>query len=186
MPRLARTAVLLFALGATVGVFFDWLHVVSGTTRYADAGMWGQPFWVPILFGGAGIGLGLGRRVAGRALRQPPAPVSGMQALGALAAFFLAYAESAFVPDDVALVMLTLTGATLLLWLDRSIAGAVAAAGAALFGPLAEIALSAIGAFRYLEPESGTFVLGVPLWLPLLYVCASASVGAVARWHARA
>jgi hypothetical protein len=175
----------LFVLGATVGVFFDWLHVVSGTTAYASSGAWGQPLWVPLLFGGAGIGLGMGRLVTARWLRRPPVPVSGLEAIGALAAFFLAYVESAFVPDDVALLLLAVTGGGLFVWLDRSLVGALAALGAAVFGPLTEITLSRAGAFRYLEPASGTFVLGVPLWLPLLYVSASVSVGAIARWHAR-
>lgn len=174
-----RTALLLFVLGATLGLFLDWLHVVSGTTAYADTGLWGQPWWVPLLFGSASVGLGLGRVVVGRSLGEPRS-VTRTEAGIALGVFVLAYAESAFLPDVAAIVALGITTAALGAWLDRSRAGLVAACGAAIAGPCTEIALTLAGAFRHVDPEPAIFGL-VPVWLPLLYVCASVAVGALAR-----
>ncbi len=107
----ARTLLVLFALGATLGLFLDWLHVVSGTTRYADPGWWGQPWWVPLLFGGASAALGANRLLLARWLEEVRPPPT----------------------------------------------------------------------FEYVDPSPGLFVFGVALWLPLLYVCAAASVGTIAR-----
>jgi hypothetical protein len=63
-------------------------------------------------------------------------------------------------------------------WLvDRRPIGAMHALGAAIAGTGVEIALVQAGTFGYHEGP----LFGVPLWLPLLYVCASYAVATVAR-----
>lgn len=183
LATLRRTAPLLFLLGATYGVLLDRLHVLSGTTRYA--GTDGQPLWVPLLFGGAALLLGATRIVLGRRLEDGPRPISGGLVLGALALFGVAYAISAFVPGPIALGLLVFFGVAMVHGLDRSVAGGATALAAMVAGPLAEIGLSAAGAFRYVDAPGPGYVLGVPHWLPFLYLCGAVAVGAVARWRAR-
>lgn len=183
LPSLRRIAPLLFLVGATYGVLLDRLHVLSGTTRYA--GTDGQPPWVPLLFGGAAVLLGATRLVLGRQLEDAPRPISGGLTLGALGLFGVAYAISAYLPGTVALGLLVVLGLAMLHGLDRSVAGGATALAAMVAGPLVEIGLSAVGAFRYVDAPGPGFVLGVPHWLPFLYLCAAAAVGAVARWRGR-
>lgn len=184
MRRWRSTALLLFVLGATLGTFLDALHVLSGTTAYAQPFLFGQAAWVPLLFGLAAVALGLGRLALGHLVRASPQPASSAEALGAMACFALAYVESAFLPQTAAVLTLGLTALGLFVWLDRSIAGCLAVLGAAIAGPLAEAALSLAGAFHYTGARAH-LVLGVPLWLPILYACAGTAVGAVARFRSR-
>lgn len=178
-----RSYLVLFALGASLGTLLDFLHVASHTTRYA--GTDGQPLWVPLLFGAGAVVLGAGRLAAFRALGLGPRPATAGQALFALGAFAVAYAISAYAAPAWALGLLVLLGAALLLGIDRSLAGGAAGLGAMIAGPLFESALIAAGTFRYEGAPGPDFVLGVPHWLPFLYLSASVAVGAVARWHAR-
>lgn len=175
----------MLALGATLGTFLDWLHVVSRTTEYARPWLFGQPFWVPLLFGWAAVMLGLGRLVTGRLIRESPRPATLGEALFALGMFVVAYLESAYLPDSVALLALSGTALGLGLGLDRSLAGLVAMLLAALFGSLTEIAIIAAGGFVYLGADGPGFFFGIPHWLPVLYLCAAVSVGTCARWYGR-
>ena len=47
----------------------------------------------------------------------------------------------------------------------------------AITGTLVEMVLVAAGAFSYVHPD----VLGVPYWLPCIYMCASLAMGDVGR-----
>lgn len=47
----------------------------------------------------------------------------------------------------------------------------------AITGTLIEMTLVAAGAFSYVHPD----ILGVPLWLPCIYACASLAVGDLGR-----
>src|SRR5690349_13802789 len=55
------TPVLLFLLGATLGTLGDYSHVASGTDGYPTPLLplpfTQQPFWVPLLFGAACLGI---------------------------------------------------------------------------------------------------------------------------------
>ncbi len=185
MNRLRPTGLFLLALGATLGTFLDWLHVVSRTTEYARPSLFGQPFWVPLLFGWAAVMLGLGRLVTGRLIRESPRPATLGEALFALGMFVVAYLESAYLPDSVALLALSGTALGLGLGLDRSLAGLVAMLLAALFGSLTEIAIIAAGGFVYVGADGPGFFFGIPHWLPVLYLCAAVCVGTFARWYGR-
>lgn len=48
---------------------------------------------------------------------------------------------------------------------------------AAFFGPVSEVLLSRAGVFRHLHPD----FLGIPVWLPALYLASGPSFGQFAR-----
>ncbi len=61
---------------------------------------------------------------------------------------------------------------------DRTPLGLAIAALAALFGPAVEITLIRAGVFVHHEAH----LLGIPVWLPFLYLTASVGLGSLARW----
>lgn len=65
----------------------------------------------------------------------------------------------------------------LFLGLDRTPQGACLAAATAIAGPAVEVTLTSIGAFGYAAPD----VLGVPVWLPALYLVSAPVLGHGAR-----
>lgn len=173
----ARTAGTLALLGATLGVACDAMHVHSGTTEYLEPTMFSMAWWVVPLFASAAVALGLGPIVLERALgRRDPAPSAGAAFTG-LGLFVVAYVLSCFVRGASAAVMLLAIGAGLAATVDRRPIGAICALAAAVAGPAVEIALVHAGLF---EHHDATF-LGIPLWLPALYVCASYGVSGIAR-----
>ncbi len=177
---LARVAA-LFVFGAVVISIFDGFHTHSGTTRYPDPVAFEAAWWTPLIFG-ASTGLGgpafalLYRALGGK--RPPP---SGPQLAVAFALFGALYAFSGFYhgANLTKLLVLGAAAVALYLWLDRTLAGALATLATALTGPLVEIALVHAGAFEHLQPD----VLGtIPCWLPALYACSAPAVGHGARW----
>lgn len=176
MPgRWGGAVVRLALLGATVGVALDAIHTHTGTTAYTTPWVLRMAWWVPPLFAGAGVAIGLGRPIATRLLGDAPvAPPAGRVAL-AMALFVVAYALSGVLPLANADVALVLVGVFALTWTlcDRSALGLGLAAAAAIGGTVVEATLVAAGAFRYATPDVG----GVAVWLPALYVTAGVSVG---------
>src|SRR6478736_1738886 len=88
---MARPALALLALGATLGVALDDWHVVTGTTRYAHPWMFGIATWTIPLFAFAGLAVGALPVALERALGTIVAPVSRARTIGAVALFVLAY-----------------------------------------------------------------------------------------------
>jgi hypothetical protein len=69
------------------------------------------------------------------------------------------------------------------IWLmvDGSVQGAALAVLNAVAGCTTEIVLTHVGAFRHLQPDA----LGIPVWLPALYLAAGPALGQLARkWFA--
>jgi hypothetical protein len=180
----------LFAFGAVVISIFDGFHTHSGTTRYPHPVAFEAAWWTPLIFG-ASTGLGgpafaLVYRVSGGKRPPPSAPSLAV----AFAIFGALYAFSGFYHGASAtsgsyqeanltkLLVLGLGALALYLWLDRTVAGAVATLATALTGPLIEIVLVHAGAFEHLQPD----VLGIPCWLPALYACSAPAVGHGSRW----
>jgi Protein of unknown function (DUF2878) len=159
----------LFALGAVLGTAGDQLHVRWGVLAYARGSplVLGQPPWVPLLFGAAGVVLVLGHAPLLRLAPDRSARASGPGFAASVLWFYGAYACTALFADR----RLALTAALVAAWGAR-VAAAPAAdkvpAGVlwAIAGPLFEAALSASGAFHYRRPD----VLLVPVWLPALYL----------------
>jgi hypothetical protein len=178
-----KRALVLAALGATFGTLFDYAHVRTGAIVYPGDPPLGVPAWVPFLYMGAALSIGLlhpvGDRLLHRRPRFPHTPARlAIGFLGLCAIWFL----SGALPFDTLTVsaLLATAGVAMWWWLDRTWQGLLAAAATALGGCLTEVVLSRSGAFRHTHPD----VLGVALWLPWIYVAASVGLGNVGRFLA--
>ncbi len=174
-PRWLPAGATLALAGATVGTGLDAIHVHTGTTAYARPVLFGQAWWVPLLFASAALAIGLGRPVVERMLGlRRPVPTDAAVA-GGMAVFVLAYAASGLVgggPVPRSLLLAAMFVVAWVLW-DRTGLGLVLAALTAVIGTAVEITLVRTGTFVYLEPS----LAGVTVWLPWLYGCAAVGVG---------
>jgi hypothetical protein len=178
MPELRRLG-LLFLFGATVLVVCDGFHSYSDTTEYANPVLFRAAWWVPLLFATAGGGGGFAYTRAYRALGGPERLTPWPILIPVVLAFVGIYFASGFwrVDNGTKLVGLVLGALALFVIADRTWQGAVLALGAALVGFVVEATLVALGTFRYTSPD----VLGIPFWLPGLYLASGPSVGQLAR-----
>jgi hypothetical protein len=157
-----RTAA-LFVAGAVVGTLLDRIHVAAGVLWYARPVLAGQAVWVPLTFG-----LGALLLMSGHVIFPPHARHATPATLVAPAlGLVVAYLATAVLADRPVVLTLTL----LIAWLVRVVRGPTAdklavASAFALGGPLFEATLSATGGFFYRRPD----LLGVPIWLPALYL----------------
>ncbi|MEZ4298484.1 MAG: hypothetical protein R3B70_26265 [Polyangiaceae bacterium] len=84
--------------------------------------------------------------------------------------------------NAVIAVVLGVGAAAMLAVLDRTWQGVVLAVGTGLGGVVVEATLVKAGLFHHRRPD----VLGVPVWLPVVYFGGSVAIGNVGRWLARA
>lgn len=181
--RWIGAAARLALLGATLGVALDWVHVATGTTAYTSPSMFGLAWWVPLLFGGAAVAMGLGRPLAERLTnrtrdRMTTELTAGGAATG-LAIFVLAYLATAFLALPSPVVAAIISVLFLCAWgtSDGTSLGFWLAALAATIGTGVEVGLTAAGAFTHHYQE----LAGVASWLPLLYATGQMGVGAVGK-----
>ena len=170
--------VLLFAFGAVVGSGLDALHTHSGTTLYASPWFFEMSVWTPLIFGLAGLSVGLSYPLAERLTgRRPGRRLSWTEVGAGFAVFAALYAMSGYLPvSNAAKLVVLLVGAAVLFgWLARTALAFVLAVLTAVVGPLVEAALVHAGLFGYREPD----VLGFAMWLPALYASGSIAFGAV-------
>src|SRR5947208_3584979 len=157
-----------FALGAWLGTGLDAIHAYGDVEDYSNE-ILGQLGWfVPLEFGLAGIlsavAVGLLEQVAGTGRPRPWTVWERARELPVLAGLYVTSVGangSGAVLFAVALAVLV--AARLVLAPTRG--DWAFALAAAVAGPAAEAAIHALGAFDYTEPD----VLGLPLWLPLLW-----------------
>jgi hypothetical protein len=177
MPPLARIAV-LFAGGGIGLALCDQIHVQTGVLSYEAGGYFGQAWWVPLQFGVAALAICAGAWPFARRLAPPSAEVLTIGA----AWFVAAYAASGVFDRWP----YALAAAFVVTWAGRV---AVARHRAALTafslllaagGTGAEALLSAAGTFDYADPD----FLGLPAWLPGLYLHGAPLALAVTRWLA--
>jgi hypothetical protein len=175
--RFRRAALLLAALGATLGTALDGIHTHLGATAYTHPVFWRAAWWVPPLFGGA-FAIGMACPLAERFLRRASrAPASGAIALAFVAfigAYFLSVAPLPW-PATAALLL----GIFVVAWarLDRSPVSLGIAVLAAFGGPAVEALLVTQGLFHYHRFTA----FGVPGWLPFLYMVAAVPLTLLAR-----
>jgi len=166
MRRPARVP-LIFALGAVLGTAGDQLHLRSGVLSCGWPLLFGQPLWVPLVFGAAGVVLVLSHAPLLRLARGRPPRASGLGFARSVLWFYAAYACTALFRDAPLALTAALVGAwaarvALAPATDKLAAGVIYAIAGAVF----ESALSATGAFHYRRPD----LLLVPEWLPALYL----------------
>jgi hypothetical protein len=162
-----RWLALCFVAGAVLGTALDAIHAYGDVESYPDPALGRLGWFVPLEFGLAGLVAAaavpwLDGRVAGRGLVWPIA--TRVRELALIAALYLATVAG----NGWGALALTAAFAALLAWrlAARSAPGDWAfALLAGLAGPAVEAGLVALGAFDYTEPD----VLGVPIWLPLLW-----------------
>jgi hypothetical protein len=176
---MARAALVLLALGATLGVALDGWHVATATTRYAHPWMLGIATWTVPLFALAGLAVGVLPVAVERALGAVVPPVSRVRVAGAVALFVGAYLLTGILRGAVCAAALVVIAVAIWLVADRpplrvAIPHAIAAG---IGGALTEIVLVHLGAFFHTDDR----FFGVAPWLPLLYVCASLALTTLAR-----
>jgi phosphatidylglycerophosphate synthase len=177
-----RAAVVLALLGATLGPVLDYAHVVTGAIRYPPPVRF-VPWWVPLLYMGASLAIGLTHPMADALLHRPVRePLTVSRVAAGFAGFCAIWVASGALPLGSAAVAAILAPASLALWwwLDRTWQGLAQAAATAAGGCAVEVVLSRAGLFAHTHPD----VLGVALWLPFIYVAASVGLGNVGRWLA--
>jgi hypothetical protein len=176
MTARARTATIV-AIAVVIALAGDATHVASGTTRYEWSGVptiWRSAIWFPVLVAGGVLTLAAsGRRMSERL---PAARLrSRTDVIPAAGAVLALYALTAVLRGEPTTVSVILTAAIAVviwsLW-DPSPGAVLAGAVAAIAGPLAEIAIVAIGAAEYASDSDG--LAGVAPWLPCLYFAAGA------------
>jgi len=170
---------LFFLLGATVGSLLDGIHTHSGTTFYPDPLIWKMAWWVPLIFGSAGVIIAFTHFHLHRILQTPSVAGRPYRRIGSLAIFILVYFISGYLPYSYpvrTLVMSLLYVVTWLFW-ERSWQSILLAVGTAMVGCFVEGTLSVLGLFGYARPD----FFYIPQWLPILYLHASAAVGQLCR-----
>jgi hypothetical protein len=157
------------ALGAAVATTGDHLHVLYGVLFYPHPVLYRQAWWALPLFAGATVAMLTGSDAVRRALEGDAVPTSFGAALLASGAFFVAYAFTAVAAELPTLVLVVL----LVTWLPRVRAlprwVLAYALVTAVCGTGFEAGLSRLGGFAYVSPD----LLGVPRWLPALYLHAA-------------
>jgi hypothetical protein len=154
-----------FALGAVLGTLWDRMHAVAGALFYTGT-THTQPWWVPVEFGIAGVGVVLGVIKLGDALPSERAP---RRALGEILWFTILYALTALLWKNaqaltiVLAVLLVLRTGTLQ---EVGRSNVVPAVALVIGGPALEAVLSALKLFHYAQPDFAR----IPLWLPILYM----------------
>ena len=185
-PRLALSAFPAVAVvGAAVGTALDQLHVRGGAETYAHPSFAGQAWWVPPEFGLAYAAGVYGVTILGR-----PRPDAGSarRLLGETLWLAAVYSLTALIPErtfllvSIMVVLAVVRLPTLAALVRRNPApAALLVAG----GPLLEAILSGADLFSYATSD----FLGLPAWLPLLYLHAvpfaiRLTETALQRWEA--
>jgi hypothetical protein len=165
-----RAWLILFGLGATLGVALDGIHTHFGATEYTVPVVFRMAWWVPLLFGNA-FTIGL---LAPLLDRRPP---RGNPVL-AMAAFAGAYWLSVLPLPGLAVAAVLCAVFVVAWWVfDRTAVGLAIALAAAVGGPAVESFLVSQGLFRHLS----VLAFGVPAWLPALYLNAAVGLTTLAR-----
>lgn len=163
-------------VGATLGSALDGIHSHFGAVTYTSPVFAKAAWWVPLLFTGA-YAAGIARPLLVR--EEPPLP-AWKAALGMglfVAAYWLTVAPWPWPVRCAVLAGLFVAGLAICDW---TWAGLGLALAAAVAGPVVEIALIRAGTFVHHDAVA----LGIPAWLPFLYLTAAVGLGSLARWLA--
>ena len=165
----------LFAAGGIGLALCDQIHVQAGVLDYETGGFFGQAWWVPLQFGVAALAIVAGAAPFARGRAKPGAAAFLTGTLW----FVAAYAASGlFDAHPYALAAAFVVTWALRVAFARQPAYLVASSLLlAAAGTGAEAILSAAGTFAYANPD----LLGVPIWLPGLYLHGAPLALALAR-----
>ena len=185
----SRFLLISFVVGAIAGTAGDYVHVITQTDGYPAKGPFPflpfssvhMPVWVPFLFGTAVMLMAVIHRFMSK-IFHPRLERHFIIASSAPLIFVAIYAATGIFHsgtggwEDVWLATVTI-----LLWfvMDGTRTGAILALVNAFFGTCFEIFLVGIGAFYYYPTHSN--LMGVPSWLPWLYMAASVCISLFVR-----
>ena len=169
-----KAFLILAAVGSTLGTALDAIHSHFGALSYPSPLFFQAAAWVPLLFSGA-YGAAIARPLLARG--EPPPPlwkvVLGMGLF--IGAYWLTVVPWPWLVRTAILIAIFLVG----FWIcDRTWIGLGIAVMTAIGGPVVEIVLVRSGAFVHHEVH----LLGIPGWLPFLYLTAAVGLSGLSRW----
>lgn len=166
--------IFLFLIGAVVGTFFDSLFTRAGIATYATPFLFQEAWWVPFLFGFATLLIG-----SMQSRFHPMKTTAKQNFFISLCFLILACLSTAYlkIPNIEKGVLLFVF--YLFSWgvRDRTLLSFVFALITAVCGSFLESALGKIGLYTYAGPD----FMGIPTWLPFLYLHVSQAVGYLGR-----
>ena len=183
MLKTLKLTLILFLVGAVLGPTMDGFHTHSDTLFYPHVWLLKMDWWVPFLFGGAGVAVGLSHLDLDLRLGKDYLDLTWVHVAFGMASFAAIYFISGFLKIDETRKVVLLYTLAFLVWYiyDKTYSGLLLALVTAVLGTFSEISLIAADWFYYTHPD----FLGVPYWLPALYVAASVAVGNFARKMSR-
>lgn len=175
----------LAVMGAIAGTLLDSLHVHTGTAGYRNVPilpLLRVAWYVPPEFAAAGVVVGMLRPELDEELQRERTSLPTWQIVAGMF-FFIGMWASTGVLGSRGLSNVTITailaplGALGWYVFDGTKQGVIAATITATIGVLVESVLTYTGTYYYTRPD----FIGVPMWLPVLYVTACGAVGNVGR-----
>jgi hypothetical protein len=173
-------------LGTVMGTLLDALNVATGTAGYRGVALvpyLGVAWYVPPEFGVAGMVVGMLRPELDEELSRPRSYLPGWKVFAGMVWFAALWASTGLLTSGGLsnfTMTLLLLPAGFLGWLlfDRTWQGLTTALLTAAVGVGVESALTRTGTYYYTRPD----FLGVPMWLPAVYVTACGAVGNLGRY----
>ncbi len=163
-------------LGGALCFALDHLHVAFGVLFYPHPVFWGQAWWVFPLFAGATMAM-----IGGARLLLPAAATARPEGWRDIVRLVAAYGFTALAAGRplvvLATLLLTFVATRAASWRGDSPGLLVFCAVSAVAGTGWEILWSGMGMFTYVHPD----LLGVPVWLPALYLHAAPAAEATRR-----
>ena len=171
--------IIVFLSGAVLGTALDRLHFLGGVLDYPDTTLQGQAWFVPPLMGAAALGLVSGHRLLVRMRGGVIARGSFGAVLTYVLLFAAAYGATVWFQDQPKWLAIGLVVAFVPVIGSHPYNGfGLHCLLAAAVGTAVEAYLVQRGEFRYLAPDW----LGVPMWLPALYLWAAAATAEMDRF----
>jgi hypothetical protein len=178
--------IVFFAVvGSFAGTLLDAAHVWTGTAGYTNVAILpvlNVAWYVPLEFAAAGVTVGMLRPELDEELHRRRSDLPEWTILLGMVHLVVVWASSGLLGvaglDNLSIAALLLVVAVIN-WIsvDRSPQGVIAALIAAVVGVLVESAATRTGTYHYTRPD----FLGVPMWLPSLYLTGCISVGNLGR-----
>jgi hypothetical protein len=184
--RLKHRALIFGVLGLIVGTLLDAYHVYNGTAEYMNTvkiPVLDVAWYVPLVFAAGGLAVGLLRPELDEELQRKRSDLALRVVLLGLGSLVIAWAGSGLltregVPNSEITLVLTMMAIATWAFFDRTYQGVMAALITAAAGVGVEAMIVRTGTYRYIQAD----FIGVPAWLPSLYLTACVAGGNAGRF----